>query len=103
MPTSLEKKTTAAYAALGGKNPTAFPWASVLDIIMKLLGGCTTPKAAQRWARRHEQAAIEAVEADMKEHKLFKTTLDRSAAAQAAVQTFIGATGAQLREVNIDG
>lgn len=101
MPTALEKKTAAAYAANGGK--AAFPWSTVLDIIMKLLGGCTTPKAAQRWARRHEAAAIEAVENDMKEQKLFASAKDRSAAARAAVQILIKATSAELRAVDIEG
>ena len=97
---TLEMKATKSYEKNGGK--FAFPWASILQIIKDLLGGCVTNKAAQRWARRHEQAAREAIDEAIKGNGLFKSAKDRAAAVEAAYETFVTASRAELRQVNID-
>lgn len=97
---TLQLKAEKAYAANGGK--FTFPWDSILQIIKDLLGGCTTNVAAQRWARRNEQAAREAIDQGFKGNALFKSTRDRAAAVEATYEAFVKATRAELRQVNMD-
>ena len=97
---TLQMKATKAYENNGGK--FTFPWDSILQIIKDLLGGCVTNKAAQRWARRNEQAAREAIDDALKGKSVFKSAKDRAAAVEAAYETFVNATRAELRQVDLD-
>lgn len=99
---SLEQKIQKSYLANGGSEKFTFPWAAVLQIIKDLLGGCTTNMAAQRWARRNQQAAREAIDEKFKTNAVFKSAKDRSAAVEATYEGFVNATRAQLRQVDLD-
>ena len=97
---AIQEKAAKAYARSGGK--LTFPWESILQIIKDLLGGCVTNKAAQRWARRNEKAAREAIDEAFKGNAIFKTAKDRAAAVEATYETFINASRAELRQINLD-
>jgi len=56
-----------AYAAAGGKK--AFPWATILQAIMALFGGCTA-KRAQRFAKIFPEAFKAMVVDKLKEDEL---------------------------------
>lgn len=78
-----------AYEGEGGRGAEAFPWADIIKMIMSLFGGCTTPAAAKRWARRNPDACKDMIEEKLKAERTFSSTRDRSAAVEAAYSTFL--------------
>lgn len=99
---AIEAKLAKAYTAAGGRNVGAFPWASILELILGMLGGCKLPVVQQRWAKRHPEAAKEALHDKYKEMGAFTSTIDRTAAVEAAYETFITMTPAELRALRDD-
>lgn len=98
MPRSVEDRLERAYAAAGGRNAEALPWAQIIQAIMALLGGCATPAAVKRWAKRYPDAATEAINGVLKENGYFSSTVDRNVATDAAYDTFLKMTNDEILE-----
>ena len=77
------------YAAAGGTNVGAIPWALIIQLIVSLLGGCTTAKGAKRWARRHPEACKDMIADKLKEERTFASSGDRAACVEAAYKTLL--------------
>ena len=86
---AIEDKFAKKYAALGGNNVGVVPWASIIELVLSLFGGCTAPKAAKRWMRRHPEAAKEMISEKLKGEESFTASKNRNAAVEAAYATFL--------------
>jgi hypothetical protein len=96
---AVEEKYAKAYASEGGRNAAAFPWASIIELIKSLLGGCTTTIGARRWARRNPVQFKAMVASKLLETNVFLSATDRNAATEAAYKTFMSLSNAELRKL----
>jgi len=92
------QKFAASYTKKGGRNAGSITWQTIIDALMSFLGNCTTPNAAKRWARNHPAAAKEAIENSLKSEGTFSSALDRKAAVEAAYETLLSMSNAEMAQ-----
>lgn len=98
MPKTVEDRMRDKYEADGGRNAEAVPWALIIQAIMALLGGCKSPAVIKRWAKRHPDAAAEAIENALKETGYFSSLKDRTTASDAAYDVLLKMSNEEIRQ-----
>lgn len=88
-------KLNRAYTSAGGKN--AIPWASIIQMIMSLLSGCT-PANAKKFGKAHPLALEFLLRNKLKEESSLSQN-DIKLVAKTAVDQFNKATVADIVEL----
>lgn len=89
-------KMSRAYASAGGKN--VIPWASIIQMIMSLLGGCT-PANAKKFGKAHPLALEFLLRSKLKEESSLNPN-DIKLVAKISVDQFNKATVADITELS---
>ena len=97
MALSTEQKMAKAFAAAGGKEVEALPWADIITLAMALFGNCE-PKQARKWAKEHPVAAKALIAGQLRRNKSI-TPKQRAALIEAAYNTFIKASDAEIESM----
>ena len=96
MARSMEESVQKNYAAAGGRNAEALPWAAIIQLLMSLFGGGCPAKRAKRWARLFPEATKKMLDDKLKADGYFSNGKDRAAAVEAAYKTFLSSGDADI-------
>lgn len=92
----VEEKMQKAYAYVGGETK-AIPWPMILQMILSLLGGCST-KRAKAYARRHPEV-IETMLRDKLKDESNLSSKDVKLVAKAGIKVFNSMTSEEVDHV----